>query len=97
MAGIIGSSLDLLGRVESHPYRGRTGMMRRVLMPVVAGMAVVFVGEGVHAADYPEPPSFMPVQEFVSNWYVRVDGGYGVQSVSGGSNTFTNVRLANAP
>ena len=72
-------------------------MMRRVLVPAVAGIAVMFVGEGVRAADYPEPPQLMPIQEFTSTWYFRLDGGYGVQSMSGGSNAFTNVRLGNAP
>jgi opacity protein-like surface antigen len=69
--------------------------MRSALVGLVAG-AVVLGGEAVHAADFPEPPPVLPVQEFVSNWYARVDGGYGVATSTHGS-TFANASVNNAP
>jgi opacity protein-like surface antigen len=85
MAGIIRASLDLRGLV-----------MRRALAGLVAG-AVVLGGDVVCAADFPEAlPPIMPVREFVSNWYVRLDGGYGV-ATSAHASTFSTARLTNAP
>lgn len=60
--------------------------MRGVLVRVVAGAAALMAGEGVRAADYPEPPPLQPIQEFASNWYVRGDAGYGFQHASRGTN-----------
>jgi opacity protein-like surface antigen len=75
-------------------------MMRSVLAPAAAVAAVFFAGEVVRAADFPESPPIQPVQEFVSNWYVRGDAGYGVLSTTNGNDigiAFTSRSLANAP
>jgi opacity protein-like surface antigen len=75
-------------------------MMRSVLVRGAVVAAVFFAGETVRAADYPEPPPMQPVQEFVSNWYVRGDVGYGILSSRGGKDTstsFISSRLDNAP
>jgi opacity protein-like surface antigen len=72
--------------------------MRSVLVSVVAGAALMLAGETLRAADYPEPPPLQPVQEFVSNWYVRADAGYGLMRTSGGSNlgpNFVSSRIDN--
>jgi len=56
---------------------------------VAAGLAL---GGAVQAADMPQldlptkPPAY--VQEFFSPWYVRFDGGYRMNSLSGGTSPF---------
>jgi opacity protein-like surface antigen len=72
-------------------------MMRGVLMRVVAGAAALVAGESARAADYPAPPPLQPVQEFASNWYIRGDVGYGVQTSSRGGSTFSGSSVTNGP
>jgi len=70
--------------------------MRSVLLRGAVVAVVLLVGEAVRAADYPElPPPPQPIVEYISNWYVRVDGGYGVQTSTRASTPFSNSRITN--
>jgi opacity protein-like surface antigen len=75
-------------------------MMRSVLVRGAVVAAVLFVGQAVRAADFPEAPPIQPVQEFVSNWYVRGYAGYGIMDVTRGndvSTRFVGSTIDNAP
>jgi opacity protein-like surface antigen len=75
-------------------------MMRSVLVRGAVLAAMLFVGEAVRAADFPDSPPIQPLQEFVSNWYVRGDAGYGILSTTRGndvSTRFIGSTIDNAP
>jgi len=75
--------------------------MRSVGLRCAAAAAVLLAGGAVRAADLPDRPQFQPVEEFVSNWYVRGDAGYGFLRTTHGNDTsgtnFISTRLDSAP
>jgi opacity protein-like surface antigen len=61
--------------------------MMRYTLPAFLGATVVALTAPAQAADMPQlplPAMKAPVQEFFSPWYVRLDGGYRINDVSGG-------------
>jgi opacity protein-like surface antigen len=56
-------------------------------LPAFIGATVLTLTATAQAADMPQLPLPVlkpPVQEFFSPWYVRIDGGYRINDVSGG-------------
>jgi opacity protein-like surface antigen len=77
----------------------RVSVMNRTRFARLIGLAVLIPMGAARAADMPYGSYVAPgpqVQEFFSAWYLRLDGGYRVDSVSGGTalgNAFTSSSL----
>src|SRR5262245_31664493 len=75
--------------------------MKSYTLPAFLGLSMLTL-TAAQAADMPQLPLPVkaPVQEFFSPWYVRIDGGYRMSSVSGGSifgTPFTDRKYKDAP
>jgi len=66
--------------------------MRRVVVPIGAGLLALFVAEAAVAADLPPlgPAPEQPIVEFSSNWYARLDIGGSLNYIFPGSAFGTN-------
>jgi len=71
-------------------------------LPALTGAIIgVALTAGAKAADMPDLPVLKaPIQEFYSPWYVRLDGGWRINNVSGGSRygvPFIDNRASDSP
>jgi opacity protein-like surface antigen len=77
--------------------------MTRYKLPAFLGATMLALTAVAQAADMPQlplPAMKAPVQEFFSPWYVRLDGGYRINEIKGGTQfggSFRDSRLGNAP
>jgi opacity protein-like surface antigen len=62
-------------------------VMNKMRIPLLTGFVALALTSGVRAADMPYGTYVAPgaqVQEFFSAWYLRLDGGYRMNGLSGG-------------